>query len=133
MPTDAHLTAEAVARESYGRLVAYLSARSRDVAGAEDALGDAFRLALETWPEYGVPARPEAWLLTVARRQMIDRARHGASESRGSRRAQAGCRRGQAESAFGHPDDDRGIIPDDRLKLMFVCAHPAIDAGRGRR
>ena len=72
----ARRAAEAAAREGYGRLVAYLSARSRDVAGAEDALGEAFRAALETWPRDGVPEKPEAWLLAVARRQLIDDARH---------------------------------------------------------
>ena len=61
-------TAEAVARAAYGRLLAFLSARSRDVAAAEDALADAFRAALETWPARGVPDRPEAWLFTAARR-----------------------------------------------------------------
>ena len=66
---------ERVARESYGRLVAYLSVRTRDVAGAEDALADAFVAALRTWPRDGVPTRPEAWLLTAARRRIIDRVR----------------------------------------------------------
>ena len=55
---------------SYGRLVAYLAARSRDVAAAEDALADAFRIALEVWPRTGVPEKPEAWLLTAARRRL---------------------------------------------------------------
>ncbi|HVZ37788.1 MAG TPA: RNA polymerase subunit sigma-70, partial [Candidatus Kapabacteria bacterium] len=57
---------ERAARDSYGRLLAYLSARSRDVAAAEDALADAFHAALETWPRSGVPEHPEAWLLTAA-------------------------------------------------------------------
>ena len=57
---DARRAVERAARESYGRLVAYLAARSRDVAAAEDALADAFRAALETWPEAGVPEKPEA-------------------------------------------------------------------------
>src|SRR6185436_17600001 len=72
---DARATAEAVARASYGKLVAYLSARTRDVAGAEDALSDAFAAALADWPANGVPHNPEAWLLTVARRKTIDAAR----------------------------------------------------------
>ena len=63
---DARAAAETAARRSYGRLVAYLSARTRDVAGAEDALADAFAAALESWPRSGVPANPEAWLLSVA-------------------------------------------------------------------
>ena len=69
---DARQAAEAAARVSYGRLIAYLAARSRDVAAAEDALGDALLAALETWPRDGVPEKPEAWLLTAARRRLID-------------------------------------------------------------
>src|SRR5262249_49070860 len=63
--------AEAVARRSYGKLVAFLAARTRDVAAAEDALSDAFAAALVDWPASGVPDSPEAWLMTVARRQLI--------------------------------------------------------------
>ena len=62
----ARATAEAVARRSYGKLVAFLAARTRDVAGAEDALSDAFAAALADWPANGVPRSPEAWLMTVA-------------------------------------------------------------------
>src|SRR6201988_3176338 len=71
----ARAAAEAVARASYGKLVAYLSARTRDVAAAEDALADAFAAALADWPAKGVPQSPEAWLLAVARRKAIDTAR----------------------------------------------------------
>src|SRR5215469_5039933 len=67
--------AEVVARSSYGKLVAYLAARTRDVAAAEDALADAFTAALSDWPAAGVPDHPEAWLMTVARRRLIDAAR----------------------------------------------------------
>jgi predicted RNA polymerase sigma factor len=73
---NAHRVVETVARDSYGRLVSYLSAHSRDVAGAEDALADAFLAALRTWPCDGVPKKPEAWLLATARHRLIDRARH---------------------------------------------------------
>ena len=68
-PADgkARAAAEAVARASYGKLVAYLAARTRDVAGAEDALSDAFAAALADWPAHGVPDKPEAWLMTAAR------------------------------------------------------------------
>src|SRR5215472_5556043 len=75
MNKDARRAADAAARASYGRLLAYLSARSRDVAAAEDALGDALRAALETWPRDGVPEKPEAWLVTAARRRLIDNRR----------------------------------------------------------
>ena len=61
-----------MARESYGRLLAFLSARTRDVAAAEDALADAFAAALTLWPAQGVPTNPDAWLLTVARRRQTD-------------------------------------------------------------
>ena len=71
-----HRTIERVARESYGRLVAYLSSHTRDVGSAEDALSNALVAALETWPRDGVPQNPEAWLLTTARRSFIDLVRH---------------------------------------------------------
>src|SRR6202023_2954268 len=71
----ARAAAEAVARRSYGKLVAFLAARTRDVAGAEDALSEAFAAALVDWPASGIPASPEAWLMAVARRKMIDAAR----------------------------------------------------------
>src|SRR5882672_5011237 len=71
-----HRTIERVARESYGRLVAYLSSHTRDVASAEDALGNALVAALTAWPRDGVPQNPEAWLLTSARHSLIDLMRH---------------------------------------------------------
>ena len=69
---QARAAAEAVARRSYGKLVAFLAARTRDVAAAEDALSEAFAAALADWPVSGCPANPEGWLLTVARRKVID-------------------------------------------------------------
>ena len=75
---DARRATEGVARASHGRLVALLAARTRDIAAAEDALAEAFRAALETWPRQGVPDRPEAWLFTAARRAFGHTARHGA-------------------------------------------------------
>src|SRR5919198_4816090 len=73
--STSHAAVESIARESYGRLIAYLAARSGDVAGAEDALGDAFVTALKRWPAEGVPEKPEAWLLHVPRNRMIDAVR----------------------------------------------------------
>src|SRR5215472_966246 len=118
----ARVAAEAVARRSYGKLVAFLAARTRDVAGAEDALSDAFAAALKDWPRSGIPARPEAWLVAVARNKIIDAAR----------------RRRSGEDAAGHlqlmheeleaAGAEASEIPDDRLLLMFACAHPAVDA-----
>src|SRR5579883_3087374 len=108
--TDAHRAADVAARDGYGRLVAYLSARSRDVAAAEDALGEAFRAALETWPRDGVPEKPADWLLAVARRQLIDDARHERVKSDASPALRLAAERRQAMSAF--EDDD--AFPDER-------------------
>jgi RNA polymerase sigma-70 factor (ECF subfamily) len=120
---SARAAAEAVARRSYGKLVALLAARTRDVAAAEDALSEAFATALVDWPGNGVPTSPEAWLVTVARRKWIDAAR----------------RRRIAEGATDHlklvsdeleaAAEGSAGIPDERLPLMFACAHPAIEAG----
>jgi RNA polymerase sigma-70 factor (ECF subfamily) len=68
----AHEAVAAAVRTAYGRLIAYLSARTRDIAAAEDALSAALEAALETWPARGVPNRPEAWLLTAARNRLKD-------------------------------------------------------------
>src|SRR6516225_4582842 len=73
---DTHRAIERVARESYGRLVAYLSAHTHDVASAEDALSEALVAALETWSRDGVPQNPEGWLMTTARHSFIDLVRH---------------------------------------------------------
>ncbi len=121
--SDARRAVAQAARDSRARLVAFLAARSRDVAAAEDALADAFRAALETWPDTGVPARPEAWLLTAARRRLIDAARHAQV-----RQDAVPTLRAVAEEAEEMAGSGTGF-PDERLKLLFVCAHPAIDAG----
>jgi RNA polymerase sigma-70 factor (ECF subfamily) len=112
--------AEAVARGSYGKLVALLAARTRDVAAAEDALADAFTSALAEWPEKGVPRVPEAWLLTVARRKVIDAGRRRKSREEGVDHLKLLA--DELEAA----KNDSGI-PDERLALMFACAHPALD------
>jgi predicted RNA polymerase sigma factor len=117
----AHNTAAAVARRSYGKLVAFLAARTRDVAAAEDALSEAFAAALADWPLNGCPSSPEAWLLTVARRKAIDIAR---GQSR--RDLAAGYLQVMAEGLDATANDEK--LPDRRLALMFACAHPAIDA-----
>lgn len=119
---EAGRLAEAVARRSYGKLVAFLAARTRDVAAAEDALSDAFAAALAEWPRSGCPANPEAWLLTVARRKTIDAARRAATrEAAASPLARLGAAFDAAEAETD--------LPDRRLGLMLACAHPAIEAG----
>ncbi len=119
--TDARIVAEYAARESYGRLLAWLTARTRDVAAAEDALADAFRAALEHWPKTGAPDSPEAWLLTTARRKLIDQARRARTRDESEPTLVLA-----AEEADAALLDEREF-PDERLKLLFVCAHPAID------
>src|SRR2546426_4338839 len=118
---QARHTAEDVARRSYGKLVAFLAARTRDVAGAEDALSEAFASALADWPVHGCPANPEAWLLTVARRKLIDGSRH----QRTTELAAPDLRLlSEGLQAAG----EKEVIPDQRLALLFACAHPAMDA-----
>lgn len=116
---EARAAAELAARASYGRLVALLARQWHDLAAAEDALADAFRAALETWPETGVPARPEAWLLIAARRVLLDRARAG--------KVRADAMPTLALLSDGSAMAEPALFPDERLKLLFVCAHPAID------
>ncbi|HJY40013.1 MAG TPA: DUF6596 domain-containing protein [Steroidobacteraceae bacterium] len=122
----ARKTADAVARRSYGKLVAFLAARTRDVTAAEDALSEAFASALADWPVNGCPRNPEGWLLTVARRKLID----------GVRRQQTGEAVGTQlqilaeglEDAAAQAEKDMEL-PDKRLALLFACAHPAIEVG----
>lgn len=114
---------ERAARTSYGRLVALLAARSNDLALAEDALAAAFERALVSWPADGVPANPDAWLLTVARNHQRDVWKSAASQR------SAPLEAAQEGAAPMLDDIDPDAIPDRRLALLFVCAHPAIDAG----
>jgi predicted RNA polymerase sigma factor len=117
---DTHRAIERVARESYGRLVAYLSANTRDVASAEDALSNALVSALTAWPRNGVPQNPEAWLLTTARHSFIDQVRH--REVAEASEPTLLLLREQSQDLTSSVE-----FPDERLKLLFVCAHPAID------
>ncbi len=119
--TETHEAVEKAARDSWGRLLAFLSARSRDVCAAEDALADAFRAALETWPRTGVPDKPEAWLLVAARRKLIDLARHRQVHEEATPALIA------ITDVAQQIADSTEFFPDERLKLLFVCAHPAID------
>ncbi len=121
MSDDAAAAAETAARHSYGRLLAWLAWQWRDVAAAEDALADAFAAALERWPLDGVPVSPDAWLLTAARRRLLMAARR---QRLADDPALAVLWPGEHE-----PAPDTPALPDSRLRLMFVCAHPAIDAG----
>lgn len=121
---DALAAAERSARVSYGRLVALLAGQSGDVALAEDTLGAAFEQALITWSEAGVPRNPEGWLLTVARNRQRD-----IWKSAAHRRAAPLEAAVEGGGDAWSPLDDLELdeIPDKRLELLFVCAHPAID------
>ena len=121
LATDVRRAAEDAARRSYGKLIACLAAQTRDLTEAEDALAEAFAAALAAWPETGVPASPEAWLLTAARRRHLDATRRGRTRREAAPRLAAMLDELVADQAAERP------IPDERLRLIFACAHPAID------
>ena len=116
-----------VARRSYARLLAILAARDGDIVAAEDCLSDAFTQALTTWPARGIPANPEAWLLTVARNRRRDNQQSAAARLT-DRLDDHDLARTPAETVAALATIDADEIPDRRLALMFVCAHPAIDS-----
>jgi RNA polymerase sigma-70 factor, ECF subfamily len=122
MPAAATPTEQAattVARQAYGRILAYLAYKFRDIAAAEDALAEAFASALKNWPTSGVPDAPEAWLMTVAKRNLLQMQRHAVVEN------------DPASTILlvdaNTPAPELPALPDARLKLLFTCAHPAID------
>ncbi len=145
---EAASSASVAARDSYGRLLALLAASASDLAAAEDALADAFERALRTWPSQGVPGSPDAWLLTVARNRLRDEwksarvqrtvpiepgqdalvpGRGALVPGRGALVPGRGAL-APGRGALAHIEDiDVDAIPDRRLELMLVCAHPAID------
>jgi RNA polymerase sigma-70 factor (ECF subfamily) len=115
--------AASVARENYGKLLAFLCARTGDVAAAEDALAVAFEAALNTWPVNGVPEQPQAWLFTVAKRELVDNWRHRAICDAATADLLL-----LADVSTEDLEERQRATPDDRLTLMFACAHPAIDS-----
>ncbi len=151
---EARARAESVARASYGRLLALLAAPTGDLQAAEDALADAFLRALTTWPVSGIPENPEAWLYTVSRNRQRDRYRSAAyrtsvplepdAGASGAAASPGGTSQGASllgglrspagsgsalSDAVRWDEVDVDAIPDRRLALLFVCAHPAIDPG----
>ncbi len=114
---DPARAAEAAARASYGKLVAILAVQGRDIAAAEDALSEALISALTVWPARGVPQNPEGWLVTAARNRLKNAARAGRVRAEGA---------AEVERRLVLPEED-AALPDHRLRLLFVCAHPAID------
>lgn len=116
---SANQRATEVARSSYSRLLALLAARTGDIMAAEDALADAFRKALESWPAKGIPSNPEGWLMTVSKNALRDEFRSARHRTNVALDGEEGLQQAMTEI-------DPDAIPDDRLKLLFVCAHPAI-------
>ncbi len=121
-----------VFREEWGRIVAALIHRTGDWDLAEECAQDAFTQALAHWPSDGVPPRPGAWLMTVARNRAIDRLRHGSVRAAKLRQIAA-----LAPSGATGPDEEAGVtdqlfpsedsaVPDERLRLIFTCCHPAM-------
>jgi len=119
---QARRAVEETARRSYGKLVAFLAARTHDVAAAEDALSEAFASALADWPLHGCPENPEGWLLTVARRKSIDAMRRRQRDEAAGTDLQLMAEGLEAAGTSVQ-------VPDQRLALLFACAHPAIEEG----
>jgi RNA polymerase sigma-70 factor (ECF subfamily) len=122
--SDRHVTAvsnaeiERVFRQEYGRAVAVLVRVFGDIATAEEAVQDAFTAAVERWPSTGLPPSPAGWIITTARNRAIDRFRREAS--RDDRHAQA-----MLLHTANEPLEEEAV-PDDRLRLIFTCCHPAL-------
>src|SRR6185436_3863514 len=109
---------ERVFRDEYGRAVAVLARQFGDIDLAEEAIQDAFTVAVERWPVSGRPPSPAGWIITTGRNRTIDRLRREAS--RGDRERQA------AELLAADEPAEEGVVPDDRLRLIFTCCHPAL-------
>ena len=114
MQADAQAKLASVVESSYGKLLAALVRRWGDLESCQDALAEAFAVAVEKWPTQGVPDHHEGWLLQVARRRLID----------GYRRGKRGQELERAADLEREPDSR---LPDERLELLLLCAHPALD------
>ena len=119
MPAVTPAEIERVFRAEHGRAVASLVRVFGDIDIAEDAVQDAFVAAVQRWPDAGLPPSPAGWIITTARHRAIDRLRREAS--REDRHAQAALLHAREE-----PEDEEGAVPDDRLRLIFTCCHPAL-------
>ena len=121
------MTVEAIFRREYGRCVATLIRFLGDIDVAEEAVQDAFTVAVARWPSDGQPPNPGAWIVTTARNRAIDRLRR--ESVRDERHAQAdqlyGAAAQAAREAAPAPEED--TVPDDRLRLIFTCCHPALN------
>ena len=124
MSTDVKAAVDAAFRDEWGRVVATLIRTTGDWDLAEECAQDAFAMALQRWPKDGIPGRPGAWLTTAARNRAIDVLRRKA----------VGAAKLREVAAMSLPPDspayenetDHSGLPDDRLRLMFTCCHPAL-------
>jgi RNA polymerase sigma-70 factor, ECF subfamily len=129
---DAAAAVAAAFRQHWARLLALLAGQLRSLDIAEDALGEAYELAVEHWARDGVPDRPEAWLFTTAKRRGIDRLRRDATLARKlpllvvDAAADDGGTYGADAERFDSADPEASTIPDERLRLLFICCHPAL-------
>jgi RNA polymerase sigma-70 factor (ECF subfamily) len=117
------VTVEAVFRREYGRCVATLIRFLGDIDAAEEAVQDAFTVAAVRWPSEGLPPNPGAWIVTTARNRAIDRLRR--ESVRDERHAQAHHLYGTDSGDDTPPQEE--TVPDDRLRLIFTCCHPALN------
>src|SRR6266481_2309724 len=120
MPVDANAAVDAVYRSDWGRIVATLIRLVRDFDVAEEAAQEAFTVAVDQWRTSGIPEFPRAWIIQTARHKAIDRIRRQANL------AEKLEQRGPEAEPFVEPDYETAEIPDDRLRLIFTCCHPAL-------
>jgi RNA polymerase sigma-70 factor (ECF subfamily) len=118
MPVVTDTEIARVFTQEYGRAVAVLARVFGDIDIAQEAVQDAFTAAVERWPSAGLPPSPAGWIITTARNRAIDRLRREAS--RDDRHAEAALLQARDEPF------DEGAVPDDRLRLIFTCCHPAL-------
>jgi RNA polymerase sigma-70 factor (ECF subfamily) len=117
-----------VFRREYGRAVAVLVRVFGDIDIAEDAVQDAFTVAMERWPSTGIPGSPAGWIITTARHRAIDRVRR--ESSRKDRSTQAARLQAPEEPADRDDEfDEEAAVGDDQLRLIFTCCHPSIGTG----
>jgi RNA polymerase sigma-70 factor, ECF subfamily len=129
MPALGSAEIERVFREEHGRAVAVLVRSFGDIDLAEEAVQDAFAEAVRRWPARGLPPSPAGWIITTARNRAIDRLRR--ESGRDARHAQAALLAGagaEPPADAGEDEDEEGAVPDDRLRLIFTCCHPALSA-----
>ena len=125
MSTDVKAAVDTAFRDEWGRIVATLIRTTGDWDLAEECAQDAFAMALQRWPKDGIPGRPGAWLTTAARNRAIDVLRRKAVGAAKLREVAAMSPSPEPDPVSG-TETDHSVVPDDRLRLMFTCCHPAL-------